>query len=503
MGLKRIAIYARRSIYSEESESIKMQVEACKDYFKREECTFEVFIDEGFSGSNIDRPDFIRMRNKIHNNEFDIVVVYKIDRISRNMVDFINLVSDFEKYNIPLVSVTEGADPTTPAGKFVMNILASVAEMERANIQQRVTDNMITLAKQGRWTGGNPPLGYKSVKKNNGTYLTIDETKKKLVKNIFSSYMECHSLNEVSRTFNINIASISDMLSSPVYVGSSEKVHKYLKLKGLNVFGEPNGKGYLTYGKRPKVKNKKQWNIKGYIAATSIHAPIVDEDIWIQTQEMLEKNSIDPRPKESNHSYLNTLVKCAICGANMFVEQSYIRVDGTKVYSFRCSNRKRKSSCTNGMVKVKELEKSIEDKLKVMGTNKNLIDEYLEQSSEKNYEKKIKSIKSRIKNNNSQINNLTDKLALISNDAAGVIINKIEELTIDNKKLQKELLLYENLESNNKTKDERINELYNSIQLFNSLDDVEIEEKRKLIRTIIEKITFDKAANTAKITLVT
>jgi len=499
--LKRIAIYARRSIYSEESESIKMQVEACKEYFRREKCEFEVFTDEGFSGSNIDRPAFKRMLNKIHSKEFDAVVVYKIDRISRNMVDFINLVDDFEKYDVPLISVTEGADPTTPAGKFVMNILASVAEMERANIQQRVTDNMLMLAKQGRWTGGNTPIGYKSIRIRNGVYLTIDKDKRELVENIFDSYIKCNSLNEVSRTYDINIASLSDMLSSPVYVGSSERVHKYLKLKGYDIFGVPNGKGYLTYGKRPKVKNKKQWKTKGYIAAISIHEPIIDEDRWLLVQETLEKNSVEPKPKESNNSYLNNLVKCAVCGANMFINQSYIRVDGTKVYSFRCSNRKRKSFCTNGMVMVKELEKSIEDKLRAIGLNKNLIDEYLDQPNSNNYDKEIKYIKNKINNNNLQISNLTDKLALISNDAAGAIINKIEELTISNRKLQKELFSYEKLESSNKNNDERINELYNSIQLFNTMGNADIEDKRKLIRTIIEKIDFDKATNTAKITL--
>lgn len=345
--MKRIAIYTRRSIYSEESESINMQIQACKDYFKREECSFEEFIDEGFSGSNIERPDFIRMRNKIHNNEFDVIVVYKIDRISRNMVDFINLVNDFEKYDVILISVTEGADPTTSAGKFVMNILASVAEMERANIQQRVTDNMLMMAKQGRWTGGNAPLGYRSVKQDKGTYLTVDEAKRDLVKDIFNAYLKCGSLNEVSRIFDINMASISDMLSSPVYVGSSDTINSYLKLNGFNTFGEINGKGYLTYGKRPKTKNVKQWITKGYIVAVSKHEALIDEDLWLQVQALLKQNSIEPRPKQSRNSYLNTLVKCARCKSNMIIDLTYTRVDGTKTYSFACGKRRKNSTACN------------------------------------------------------------------------------------------------------------------------------------------------------------
>lgn len=502
--MKRVAIYARRSIYSEESESINMQVQACKDYFKREKCTFEVFIDEGYSGSNIDRPDFKRMLKKIHNKEFDIVVVYKIDRISRNMVDFINLVNDFEKHNVSLISVTEGADPTTPSGRFVMNILASVAEMERANTQQRVKDNMLTMAKQGRWTGGNPPFGYKSIKIDNGYYLTIDESKKDLVDKIFNDYLETGSLNEVSKRFNINIATISDMLSSPVYVASSEKVHKYLKLNGFQVYGEPNGKGYLTYGKRPKKNNKKAWNPKGYIVAVSKHDALIKEDTWLKVQEILKNNSINPKPKESSYSYLNTLVKCAVCGANMCIDLSYVRVDGTKVYSFRCGNKKRgPSSCSNGMIMVEELEKSIKNKLKAIGLNKALINDYIKQPNSKNYDKEIKSIKSKINNNKLQINNLTDKLALISNEAASVIISKIEELVSRNNELQKELLKIEKMQTNNEEIKKHIDELYNSIQLFNTMENASIEEKRKVIRTIIKEIKYDKATNTAKITFLT
>lgn len=502
--MKRVAIYARRSIYSEESESINMQVQACKDYFKREKCTFEIFIDEGYSGSNIDRPDFKRMLKKIHNKEFDIVVVYKIDRISRNMVDFINLVNDFEKHNVSLISVTEGADPTTPSGRFVMNILASVAEMERANTQQRVKDNMLTMAKQGRWTGGNPPFGYKSIKIDNGYYLTIDESKKDLVDKIFNDYLETGSLNEVSKRFNINIATISDMLSSPVYVASSEKVHKYLKLNGFQVYGEPNGKGYLTYGKRPKKNNKKAWNPKGYIVAVSKHDALIEENIWLKVQETLKKNSISPRPKESNYSYLNTLVKCAVCGANMIIDLTYIRVDGTKVYSFVCGNRRKgKLHCTNGMVMVDELEKSVEEELKAIGLKKDLISDYLKQFNTNSYDKDMKAIKNKINNNNLQIKNLTDKLALISNEAAHVIINKIEELVANNNELQKELLRIEEIHTDIKKANKHIDELYNSIQLFNTMENASIEEKRKVIRTIIKEIKYDKATNTAKITFLT
>lgn len=480
-----------------------MQIQACRDYFKREECQFEAFVDEGFSGANTDRPAFIRMKNKIKNGEFDIVVVYKIDRISRNMVDFINLVDNFEKYNVRLVSVTEGADPSTPSGRFVMNILASVAEMERANTVQRVTDNMLMMAKHGRWTGGNVPIGYRSVKKENGVYLAVDEHQRDLVLDIFNTYLQVESLNEVSRIFNINVASISDMLSSPVYVESTPRVHEYLKINGFQVFNEPNGCGYLTYGKRPKKNNRKLWNTKGYIVAVSKHEALIDEDTWLKVQELLKKKSIEPRPKDSKHSYLNQLVKCAKCGSNMIIDSNYTRVDGTKVYSFMCgARRKNSTACTNGSVMVSELEKAIEKQLRQIGTSKSTIKDYLNMEAPNNHIKDKNKIKNQIRKNKMQIDNLTDKLALISNDAAMPLIRKIEELTQLNKNLQSELLLIEKMESQISGKN-KVDKLYNNIKLFNEMQDAYVEEKRKIIREIIEKITFDKEKNIARITLKT
>ena len=500
--MKNIAIYTRRSIYSEESESITMQIDACKAHFKQEECYFEVFIDEGYSGSNTDRPSFLRMMNKVLNGEIDIVSVYKVDRISRNMVDFINLFDTLQKHNVTLISVTEGADPRTPAGKFVLNILASMAEMERANTIQRVKDNMMTIAKSGRWTGGNPPLGYKSIEieKDNrkGTYLIIDEQEQKLVLEIYKKYLECESFNETTKYISsgfreISISSIINTLTSPVYVSSSLKVNEYLSRKGYWVLGTPNSKGYLTYGKRPTKNNKKSWNDKSMIIVPSVHEPYVDETTWLKVQQIADKNKKEPRPRESQYSYLNNLVKCGLCGANMFIDLSYVKTDGTKVYSFRCSTRKKDASkCGNGMVAVDRLESDIEDYLLEIGTTDELIKKAINSHKEANPKNDKESINKKIDKNIKAINSLIDKLMLLSNEAAKPITVKIEELTKENNELQLKLLELEKKEAITKNIEKSVSNLKNNIQLFNSLKEADVKIKRKAIRKIFSKILFTK-----------
>ena len=138
----KIAIYTRKSVAVERSESIQTQIEMCKKYFKGKN-EFEIFEDEGFSGGNTNRPSFKKMMSLVKLGKFDAVAVYKVDRIARNIVDFFKIFDELEKYNVKLISITEGFDPSTPSGKMMMVMLAGFADMERENIRQRVKDNIL------------------------------------------------------------------------------------------------------------------------------------------------------------------------------------------------------------------------------------------------------------------------------------------------------------------------------------------------------------------------
>ena len=293
----RVAIYSRKSILTDVGNSIGNQVNMVKNYFKDGECTFEVFEDEGFSGGNTNRPAFNLMMQKVKENYFDTVAVYRIDRISRNIVDFVNIYESLQTNNVNLVSITENFDPSTPYGKLVMIILATFAEMEREGISQRVKDNKIENAKVGKWGGGAAPYGYsiKRIEENNKimSYLEADSNIE-FVKDIYNTYLNVGSMHQVQKwlydehDIKWSLSTVKYILSNPIYCKSDDKVINYLKMKNITVYGTANGNGFISYGSRPRRKGIKQWNSKDMFISVSRHEAPISSDKWINVQQLLE-----------------------------------------------------------------------------------------------------------------------------------------------------------------------------------------------------------------------
>ena len=163
----KIAIYSRKSRFTGKGESIGNQIELCKSYVAgmfgekyAEEC--EIFEDEGFSGGNLKRPDFQKMMEQVRRRRFRAIVVYRLDRISRNISDFTGLIDELTKLDVSFISIREQFDTGTPMGRAMMFIISVFSQLERETIAERIRDNMQELAKTGRWLGGNTPTGYGS-----------------------------------------------------------------------------------------------------------------------------------------------------------------------------------------------------------------------------------------------------------------------------------------------------------------------------------------------------
>lgn len=161
------AIYSRKSKFTGKGDSIGNQVQACKDYATNHLSEYnidEFFIyeDEGFSGGNTNRPEFQRLIEDAKNKKFDFLICYRLDRISRTVSDFSSTLEMLKRNNIKFISVSERFDTSNPMGEAMIYIASVFAQLERRTIAERVRDNMIELAKTGRWLGGISPLGYKS-----------------------------------------------------------------------------------------------------------------------------------------------------------------------------------------------------------------------------------------------------------------------------------------------------------------------------------------------------
>ena len=164
----RCAIYTRKSTeegLEQEFNSLAAQREAAEAYIKSQRregwiALPELFDDGGFTGANMDRPALTRLLHAVEAGEVDCVVVYKVDRLSRSLLDFTRMLSLFEKHQVSFVAVTQQFNTSTSLGRLTLNILLSFAQFERELIGERTRDKMSAARRKGKWVGGCPVLGY-------------------------------------------------------------------------------------------------------------------------------------------------------------------------------------------------------------------------------------------------------------------------------------------------------------------------------------------------------
>ena len=160
-----IVIYSRKSKFTGKGESIENQIEMCRQYIRLQfgDDAAEqalVYEDEGFSGGTLERPQFKRMMADAKGKNFRAIVVYRLDRISRNIGDFAKLIEHLNRMKIDFISIKEQFDTSSPMGRAMMYISSVFSQLERETIAERIRDNMHELSKTGRWLGGNTPTGY-------------------------------------------------------------------------------------------------------------------------------------------------------------------------------------------------------------------------------------------------------------------------------------------------------------------------------------------------------
>jgi len=244
------ALYARQSIEKKDSISVESQLEYCR--YETHGDAFIEYTDRGFSGKDTNRPGFEKMMNDIRAGKIKRVIVYKLDRISRSILDFANMMEIFQKYHVEFVSSTEKFDTSTPIGRAMLNICIVFAQLERETIQKRVTDAYYARCKRGFYMGGRIPYGYRltnTVIDNIRTsmYEEVPEESEQL-KQIYSMYADTdNSLGDIVRYLNEhqiknlrganwNTARISEMLRNPVYVQADIDVYQFFQSQGANIY---------------------------------------------------------------------------------------------------------------------------------------------------------------------------------------------------------------------------------------------------------------------------
>ena len=380
----RIAIYSRKSKWTGKGESVENQIIMCKEYiamFIEGGDTAEIieYEDEGFSGKNTKRPQFQKMMRDMQEQHFDYLVCYKLDRLGRNLADLANLMEELNRKGTSFISIKEKFDTTTPIGKAMLYFSGVLAQMEREQIAERVKDNMIMLARSGRWLGGNTPLGYSSMKlemevsalKKKSMYCLVqDPNEIELAKFIFLCFLKKRSITKVLENLLANnmktrngkefaISGIRDILVNPVYCIADEDAYQYFYDLGCQVCIDKeeldHESGLMGYAKTTSVIYKKQsLPCESWIISKGRHKGIVSGKEFIRVQRLLASNKSKGdsfRNSRNSVSLLSGLLYCT-CGHQMRPKnypESRVTEKGERTFSYRCpyKDRTHGEKCNN------------------------------------------------------------------------------------------------------------------------------------------------------------
>lgn len=429
--LRKYIIYSRKSKFTGKGESVENQIEICKTYIKSK---FDINVkdkdiiikqDEGFSGKDVKRPQFQEMMALVKEKKVKMIVVYKLDRLSRNVLDFCEMYNELEQYDTKFASVSESFDTTTSMGRAMLMITMTFAQLERETIAERIRDNMMELAKTGRWLGGNTPMGFDSEKMEklniNGKKVSLfrlspidDELE--IIKLIYDKYLELKSLTTLE-TFllNNNLKTrrecdfarwgLKKILTNPVYAVADIDMFNYFKDNDMDIFNEENEwdgtYGVMSYNKTSKtktgstkVKDKELW-----INAIGRHKGIIRGKDWVEVQTLLTSNQNKAyRKPVKNNSILAGILRCEHCGNLMRPKLKDTSLpNGDRKFNYICDlkMRSRGKQCNCPNVNGNEADKLVIDGIK-----------QLAKPTSKFYQELAKVIKDESYGKNSQTNEI-------------------------------------------------------------------------------------------------
>jgi site-specific DNA recombinase len=253
----RCAVYTRKSTeegLDMEFNSLDAQREGCEAYIASQKAEGWLLVrdrydDGGVSGGTLERPALKRLLADIEARRIDIVVVYKIDRLSRSLMDFAKLVEVFERNIVTFVSITQSFNTTTSMGRLTLNVLLSFAQFEREVIGERIRDKFAASRKKGMWMGGFVPLGYRVQNRK----LVIHEPEAAMIRRIFKDFVRLRSLTKL--TALLREEGLTTKLGSPM-----EKGYLYRVLKNRVALGEVVHKGSVYPGEHEAIIDRKIWD---------------------------------------------------------------------------------------------------------------------------------------------------------------------------------------------------------------------------------------------------
>ena len=342
--IKKAVLYVRVSTHWQiDKDSLPVQRKEL-EYYCRYVLGIDDFVileDAGYSAKNTDRPAYQEMMTRIRSGEFSHLLVWKIDRISRNLLDFVNMYEELKDLGVVFVSKNEQFDTSTALGEAMLKLTLIFAEMERKVTSERVTDIMLSRADAGKWNGGPSPYAYNITK---GDYLIVEE-EAVVVRLMFDLYESGKSLLKVARTINAmgyrtrrgyewSATTVWLIIDNPVYCGT------------------------YRYNLRNEQKGSHEWSFredKDIVYVEDHHPPIVSKEQFKRCQEILDRRNPKKRGTQKTYERKHThifagLLTCGNCGSQMSATIDRARKGGWRPSIYHCAKRRKSHDCKNKYV---------------------------------------------------------------------------------------------------------------------------------------------------------
>lgn len=335
---QRAAIYLRVSTsYQADRDSLPMQRKDLVGYceYALNISDYTVFEDAGYSGKNTDRPAFQKMMMQIRNGMYSHLLVWKIDRISRNLLDFAQMYEELKTLGVTFISRNEQFDTSTAMGEAMLKMVLIFAELERKTTAERVTATMISRANDGTWNGGRVPFGYDYNKETQTFSINGDESY--IVLQMYDLYEKTDSLVRTARELNklgyvsrqhnpFSPVSIWIILRNPWYIGTYR--YNYYKIPG-----------------RRAVKEESEW-----VVIENHHSPLVSKERFDHVQKMLDsnaryRNTPGRSSKQKNVNIFSGLIWCSCCGAAFTASPGKLHASGYRPTKYGCPNVRKTKTC--------------------------------------------------------------------------------------------------------------------------------------------------------------
>jgi len=366
----RCAIYTRKSSeegLDQEFNSLDAQREAGEAYIasqKAEGLTAlpDRYDDGGFTGGNMERPSLDRLLRDIDRGKIDCVVVYKVDRLSRSLMDFARIMETFERHNVSFVSVTQQFNTTHSMGRLTLNILLSFAQFEREIIGERIRDKLAAQARKGKWTGGVPVLGYDVDRTGPSPRLVVNAKEAARVREMFRMYLQEASLLPVVKE-----------LAGRGWV-NKRRVTK----KGQEVGGRPFDKSTLHQLLTNPIYTGKM-RYKDELHAGE-HEAIIDQETFDKVGQQLKLNGRTGGTEVRNKygALLRGLLRCKRCGTAM--THTFCGKNKRNFYRYyRCTHaiKNGHESCSAGTLPAGEIERVVIDEVRGLAKDEALLAQVL------------------------------------------------------------------------------------------------------------------------------